>query len=374
MGFRGKEEVPPKKKAEVAVGPYSHDMPPMDIYGEMPPSVAPIPEQQVAPQAPAPETPPEVKTNSGGSIPANLLLGATPALLGLLTNNVAEGFDESAKIYDKMGNPDKEAGANYRKRIDQRIAEMKLERELRKEQERLAKGSKPSDKVVLTDQDGDGVPEWTDVREAPGTRAYTKTGKELTLEEKADLFWKTRGVVDREKIAAKKGEKTFDQERKMYAEREGNKLTNDTREIVAANERLQSATFGASPFDDVAAVFAIFKMLDPGSVVRESEQATGIKARSYQDFVANAKTLLTGERKLTPPQIEHLRNLAKRVVSRQLSLQEKYDASLANQARKYGLRPEQIINRIESIAPPKKLEEMTDAELEAHAKKLGIKP
>lgn len=72
-------------------------------------------------------------------------------------------------------------------------------------------------------------------------------------------------------------------------------LTSDFRDVEPAYRRIQSVDESAA--GDLALIFNYMKMLDPGSVVRESEFATAQNAAGVPERVRNLwNNLLTGER------------------------------------------------------------------------------
>lgn len=141
----------------------------------------------------------------------------------------------------------------------------------------------------------------------------------------------------------------FKQTRELNKDRESIKTTKNTRELAEAHGKIMNTTFGTDPISDVATVFALFKMMDPGSVVRESEQALGMGARSYEDLVNNVGPIITKQRYLTPTQIKNIRRLAQKMYDQQLTLQESsVDSQMSQRAKKYGLDPKEVSPTIRS--------------------------
>lgn len=114
-------------------------------------------------------------------------------------------------------------------------------------------------------------------------------------------------------------------------------FTSQSKEFVSvrnAYTRLQSATAEPSAAGDLAMIFNFMKMLDPGSAVREGEQATASNAAGVPDRVRNLwNRLLTGER-LVPEQRQDFLNQAKNLYRGQLGEQRKLEGEFRRIAKK----------------------------------------
>lgn len=145
----------------------------------------------------------------------------------------------------------------------------------------------------------------------------------------------------------------FKQERDLNKDREGVVTTKNTRELSEAHGKIFSSSFGKDPVTDIATVISLFKMLDPGSVVRESELALGISAKSYEDWANNAPGLLMKQGYLTPKQRENIRGLADKMYKQQLAIQESsVDSNMKNRAKNYGLNSDFVAPPIKSPYKP----------------------
>lgn len=84
--------------------------------------------------------------------------------------------------------------------------------------------------------------------------------------------------------------------------REFNGFVKPYEGLAQAYRKIRGAAQDPSPAGDLSVIFGYMKLLDPTSVVRESEQATAQNARSVPESVrATYNKILTGER-LTPEQ------------------------------------------------------------------------
>lgn len=191
-------------------------------------------------------------------------------------------------------------------------------------------------------------------------KMFTKSGDDLGFVGQLPEGAKKYGMSLEERMALKKYEKDlkadeikFKQERDLNKDREGVKTTKDTRDIAAAHSKIMSSSFGKDPVQDISTVIGLFKMLDPGSVVRESELALGISAKSYEDWMNNAPELLMKNGYLTPKQRGNIRKLADKMYNDQLKIQESsVDSTMKERAKNYGLNPDYVAPPIRTPYKP----------------------
>ena len=121
-------------------------------------------------------------------------------------------------------------------------------------------------------------------------------------------------------------------------------LTSDFRKVNASYNRIQASADSASPAGDLALIFNYMKMLDPGSVVRESEFRVAANAAPLLERygIEGVAKVWAGQR-LTPDQRADF-------VSRATSLYERANETFSGQrdqyrdiAGQYGFDPERVI-------------------------------
>lgn len=78
--------------------------------------------------------------------------------------------------------------------------------------------------------------------------------------------------------------------------------TKDFRDIRDAYTRVQQSAKAVTPAGDMSMIFAFMKLLDPTSVVRESEYASAENARGIPDTIRNAYNKAIDGVRLTPKQ------------------------------------------------------------------------
>ena len=114
--------------------------------------------------------------------------------------------------------------------------------------------------------------------------------------------------------------------------------TEGFRERAHKYQQIQAFADDPSAAGDIAMVFAYMKLLDPGSVVRETEYATAQQAGSIIDraTVGQYNRLIAGER-LTPTQRADFANKSKVLYEQALSGYENILASETQRATNFGL-------------------------------------
>jgi hypothetical protein len=114
-------------------------------------------------------------------------------------------------------------------------------------------------------------------------------------------------------------------------------------DVKQSYEKIKKIVIGpSSAAGDMSLIFSYMKMLDPGSVVREGEQATAEQARGVPESILNLyNKLVTGE-KLTPDQRKDFMNRAGDLYSAQQNVVSNIEGEYKQYASEYGV-PEQIV-------------------------------
>jgi hypothetical protein len=103
-------------------------------------------------------------------------------------------------------------------------------------------------------------------------------------------------------VSVNTGQHGFENALKLRSDFRNEPVYKAFEEVKAANNQIQQAAKMGTPAGDLAAATKIMKILDPGSVVRESELGMAMAATGVEDRVRNyANMVITGE-KLTPAQ------------------------------------------------------------------------
>jgi hypothetical protein len=106
------------------------------------------------------------------------------------------------------------------------------------------------------------------------------------------------------------GQKGFENEMALGSKFKGEPIYKDFSDMKSSFSQVVSSLSAGTPIGDVAGATKIMKLLDPGSVVRESELAIAMQAAGRMDRLQNYfNNMITGE-KLTPTQREDFKALA----------------------------------------------------------------
>ena len=103
-------------------------------------------------------------------------------------------------------------------------------------------------------------------------------------------------------VSVNTGQHGFENALKLRTDFRNEPIYKGFEEVKAANLQIQQAAKMGTPAGDLAAATKIMKILDPGSVVRESELGMAMAASGLEDKARNyANMVITGQ-KLTPTQ------------------------------------------------------------------------
>jgi hypothetical protein len=130
-----------------------------------------------------------------------------------------------------------------------------------------------------------------------------------------------------------------------------------TPEVKAFNEmqtsfgQINAGLNAKSAAGDLTAATKFMKLLDPGSVVRESELYLAMDATGVLDKMANYHNRLLRGEKLTPSQREDFRNVANQLFKAAENTKLNYDKQYEEIARTNNLDPSKIIVNYKTTKP-----------------------
>lgn len=182
--------------------------------------------------------------------------------------------------------------------------------------------------------------------------------------------------------------------RKFGKEWKSHDVTKKTAEVASAYERVKKMVENPSPAGDLSLVFNYMKMLDPGSVVRESEfrsaeQARGALSRFEEQgipvpaFLKQSVQKLNGDGFLLPEQRADFAGQANNLFKAQMAQQQRVNDMFAGEAKNYGMDPGLVVNdRLFNVemsqgAPgggPQNQPAQYSADVISYAEKYGIDP
>lgn len=140
----------------------------------------------------------------------------------------------------------------------------------------------------------------------------------------------------------------FKNERDLRNDFSGSPIAKAHSEVDSAYRQIQSALKMASPASDLAAATKIMKLLDPGSVVRESELGMAMQANGLLDRVSNYATNVMNGTKLTPAQRVDFGKLADELYNASVSQYNQKANESRSIASDYKLNPDRIAKPIKS--------------------------
>jgi len=114
------------------------------------------------------------------------------------------------------------------------------------------------------------------------------------------------------------------------------------RELEGSFRKIKAAIEANTPIGDVASAVSIMKLLDPGSVVRESELEVAMKSTGLWDRMTNFSARTFGGRKLTGDQRVEFEQLAKEFYNTAKQTKADIDGRYLELSKKYNIDPELI--------------------------------
>jgi hypothetical protein len=129
---------------------------------------------------------------------------------------------------------------------------------------------------------------------------YDAKGIPITFNQYQDMDANRKRPVTN--VSVNTGQHGFDNALKLRSDFRSEPVYKGFEETKAAKNQIDQAAKMASPAGDLAAATKIMKILDPGSVVRESELGMAMAATGVEDRVRNYAQMVIDGTKLTPKQ------------------------------------------------------------------------
>lgn len=153
------------------------------------------------------------------------------------------------------------------------------------------------------------------------------------------------------KAQAETKQKQFDNIDKLVTRAKADKRVDNFIQVQTFMDRIRAAAEDVTGASDVSMIFAFMKMLDPGSVVRESEFQLASDTAGAPEFVrAAASRLISGER-LTDVSRANFIKEAEKIFNRSKATADKAIKPIITRAKRFGLRGETIQESIFGLAP-----------------------
>lgn len=146
------------------------------------------------------------------------------------------------------------------------------------------------------------------------------------------------------------GQKGFDNELKLRGDFRGEPVYKAHQEMQSAYSQIQQSLKQATPAGDLAGATKIMKLLDPGSVVRESELGMAMAATGLLDRVQNyAQNIISGN-KLTPKQRGEFQKLADALYGESVKAYNSKRSEYQKLGGEYGLNADRAVGAPASMA------------------------
>ena len=166
------------------------------------------------------------------------------------------------------------------------------------------------------------------------------------------------------------GQKGLDNTLKLRGDFRGEPIYKAHQEMQSAYGQIQHALKMASPAGDLAGATKIMKLLDPGSVVRESELGMAMAATGLMDRVTNYADMILKGNKLTPDQRKDFQSLSDKLFADSQKLYNAKRAEYQGIAERNGLNVLDVLGP-ESAVRPSGLSPSEEQELAALRARFG---
>lgn len=176
-------------------------------------------------------------------------------------------------------------------------------------------------------------------------RDDARADQSLALQREGLDFRKKARMIELDlKRAAAKAEGSgvnVDGEQKVRKEFQG--LTKDFRQVRDAFTRIESSAKDPSAAGDLALIFNYMKVLDPGSVVRESEFATAANSAGVPERIrAQYNKVVSGER-LAPKTRADFVSRGRKLYQGRLKQYQKTEDQFRSLSQRSGLNPDNVV-------------------------------
>ena len=137
-------------------------------------------------------------------------------------------------------------------------------------------------------------------------------------------------------------QKTFDNTQKLRAEFRGEPIYKAQQEVQSAFNQVKDGLDAKSPAGDLAAATKFMKLLDPGSVVRESELALAMQAGGALDRLTSYASNVANGTKLTDKQRTDFRDLSTKFFNTSAQLFNEKQKEYTDIANRYNFNPKDV--------------------------------
>lgn len=143
-------------------------------------------------------------------------------------------------------------------------------------------------------------------------------------------------------VSVNTGQRGFENTLKLRGDFRSEPVYKAHQEMQSAHSQIQQALKAGTPVGDLAGATKIMKLLDPGSVVRESELGMAMQATGLMDRVQNYAGMIINGNKLTPQQRKEFQTLADSLMAQSSELYNAKRGEYGSIAQRNGLNVEDV--------------------------------
>jgi hypothetical protein len=194
----------------------------------------------------------------------------------------------------------------------------------------------PAKFIELTTPKAEATPASLKEYQFAQTQGYKGTFQDFQLAQKA-------AVAPKVMVDMTGGQKGFENEMKLKGEFKSEPVYKAYQEMQSAYNQITDSLKSESPAGDLAAATKFMKLLDPGSVVRESELAMAMSASGALDRARNYAELRISGKKLTPTQRKDFQQLSDQLFGTATTVYNSKRNELAEQGSAFGLNADRAL-------------------------------
>lgn len=154
-------------------------------------------------------------------------------------------------------------------------------------------------------------------------------------------------------VQINEGQKGLENEMKIKSAFSGEPVYKAYQEMRSAYGQITDALRQDSPAGDLAAATKFMKLLDPGSVVRESELYMAMRASGALDRLSNYIDMRISGKFLTPEQRRDFQSLSDQLYSTAVNTYNSKRNEYVDLATSYGLNPERAVGGLATLPEQK---------------------
>ena len=161
-------------------------------------------------------------------------------------------------------------------------------------------------------------------------------------------------------LSVNTGQKGFDNTLKLRGDFRSEPIYKAHQEVQSAHSQITQSLKMASPAGDLAGATKLMKILDPGSVVRESELGMAMAATGLMDRLENYASSVVKGTKLTPSQRLDFQKLADALFSESQSQYNSKRQEYEGISSRNGLNSLDVLGPVSDLKPKSSLQDLVN--------------